>query len=91
MREYPCLWILDAKDSAALVAAVNGNQMEAAMKQYWCNVLNGDGRVNARETVEASNDNEAFGRAQCYLAENPSIPTVEVWLEDRYVGKIHSH
>ena len=61
------------------------------MKQYWCYVLNQDGRVNARETLEGSNDNEAFGKAQCYLAENPSIPAVEVWLESRYVGKIHSH
>jgi hypothetical protein len=61
------------------------------MKQYWCKILTQDGRVNARETLEGSNDNEAFGRAQCYLIENPSIPAIEVWLEDRYVGKIHSH
>jgi hypothetical protein len=61
------------------------------MKQYWCKVLNQEGRVKARETLEASNDNEAFGGAQCYLIQNPSIPAVEVWLEDRYVGKIHSH
>lgn len=61
------------------------------MKQYFCYALTQEGRVDARETLEGSNDNEAFGRAQCYLAENPSIPTVEVWLENRYVGKIHSH
>jgi hypothetical protein len=61
------------------------------MKQYWCYALNEEGRVNARETLEGSNDNEAFGGAQRYLAENPSILTVEVWLEGRYVGKIHSH
>jgi hypothetical protein len=61
------------------------------MKQYWCNVLNRDGRVNARETLEVFNDNEAFGKAQSYLMHDPSIRTVEVWLEDRYVGKIHSH
>ena len=79
------------KDSAALVAVVNDNEVGAAMKQYWCNVLNRDGRVNARETLEVSNDNEAFGKAQGYLIQNPSIRTVEVWLEDRYVGKIHSH
>jgi hypothetical protein len=91
MPEYPCRWTLVAKDSTAFVAVVNDTQVVATMKQYWCNVLNRDGRVNARETVEASNDNEAFGRAQRYLAENPSIPTVEVWLENRYLGKIHSH
>jgi hypothetical protein len=61
------------------------------MKQYWCKVLSQDGRVDARETLEGSNDNEAFGRAQSYLIQDPSIRTVEVWLEDRYVGKIHSH
>jgi hypothetical protein len=61
------------------------------MKQYWCKVLTQDGRVNARETLEGSNDNEAFGTAQCYLAEDRSIRSVEVWLENRYVGKIHSH
>jgi hypothetical protein len=82
---------LDAKDSTALVAAVKDNQMEAAMKQYWCNVLNREGRVNAREALEVSNDNEAFGQAQSYLMQDPSIRTIEVWLEDRYVGKIHSH
>ena len=61
------------------------------MKQYWCKVLAQDGRVDARDTLEGSNDNEAFGRAQRYLAQNPSIPAVEVWLEERYVGKIHRH
>jgi hypothetical protein len=61
------------------------------MNQYWCYVLNQEGRVKARETLEGSNDNEAFGRARRYLVENPSIPTVEVWLDNRYVGKIHSH
>jgi hypothetical protein len=60
------------------------------MKQY-CYVLCEGGHADARETLEGSNDNEAFGTAQRYLAENPSIRTVEVWLEDRYVGKIHSH
>jgi hypothetical protein len=61
------------------------------MKQYLYNVLNQDGRVSTRETLECSNDNEAFGRAQSYLIQNSSIRTVEVWLKDRYVGKIHSH
>jgi hypothetical protein len=91
MPEPPYLWTLDAKDSAALVAVVKDNEVGAAMKQYWCNVLNRDGRVNARETLEVSNDNEAFGKAQSYLIQDPSIRTIEVWLEDRYVGKIHSH
>jgi hypothetical protein len=67
------------------------HQMEAAMNQYWCYVLNRESRVNASETLEVSNDNEAFGKAQSYLIQNPSIRTVEVWVEDRYVGKIHSH
>jgi hypothetical protein len=61
------------------------------MKQYWCYVLNREGRVDARQTLQASNDNEAFGTAQRYLAENPAIRSVEVWVENRYVGKIHSH
>jgi hypothetical protein len=61
------------------------------MKQYWCKVINREGRVKGRESLESSNDNEAFGRAQYYLAENPSVPTIEVWLEDRCVGKIHNH
>ena len=91
MPEYACRWTLVAKDSAARVAAVNDNQMEAAMKQYWCKVLTQDGRADARDTLEGSNDNEAFGKAQGYLIQNPSIRTVEIWLEDRYVGKIHSH
>jgi hypothetical protein len=60
------------------------------MKQYSCYVLNREGRVNARETLEGSNDNEAFGTAQ-RLTQNPAIRSVEVWLENRYVGKIHSH
>jgi hypothetical protein len=41
------------------------------MKQYRCKVINREGRVEGRETLEGSNDNEAFGKAQCYLAENP--------------------
>jgi hypothetical protein len=62
------------------------------MKQYWCKVLTQDGRVDAREMLEGSNDNEAFGGARSYLIQDPSIRAVEVWLEDQYVGKkIHSH
>jgi hypothetical protein len=61
------------------------------MKQYWCKVLTQDGRVDTGDTLEGSNDNEAFGKAQSYLMQDRSIRTVEVWLEDRYVGKIHSH
>jgi hypothetical protein len=67
---------------------VNDNHLGEAMKLY-CYVLNREDRVNALETLEGSNDNEAFGTAQCYLAQNPSIRSVEVWLERRYVGKIH--
>jgi hypothetical protein len=37
------------------------------MRQYWCKVLTQDCCVNARETLEGSNDNEAFGKAQGYL------------------------
>jgi len=59
------------------------------MKQYWCYVLNKEGRVNARETLEGSNDNEAFGTAQRYLTQNPAIRSVEVWAESRYVGRMH--
>ena len=83
--------VVDASVVALRVLVCDDNEVENAMKQYWCNVLNRDGRVNARETLEVSNDNEAFGKAQGYLIQNPSIRTVEVWLEDRYVGKIHSH
>lgn len=78
-----------AVDSAALGACTKGNQ-KMAMKQYWCRVLNQEGRVKAREILEGSNDNEPFGGAQRYLIQDSSIRTVEVWLEDRYVGKIHS-
>jgi len=56
---------------------------------YFCYVLDQKGHVNARVTLEASHDNEAFGRAQCYLARNPSIPAIEIWLESRYMGKVH--
>ena len=91
MPEHPCRCTLDGEDSTALVAVVNDKEVGAAMKQYWCNVLSQDGRINAREKIEVSNDNEAFGKAQGYLIQNPSIRTVEVWLEDRYVGKMHSY
>jgi hypothetical protein len=59
------------------------------MEQYCCYVLDQRGRVDARETFEGANDNEVFGRAQGYLAQHPSIPAVEIWLENRYVGKLH--
>jgi hypothetical protein len=59
------------------------------MEQYYCYVLDQRGHVNARETFEGANDNEAFGTAQGYLAQHPSIPAVEIWLENRYVGKLH--
>jgi hypothetical protein len=39
------------------------------MKQYWCKVLNQEGRVKAREILEGSNDNEAFRRATRPLEE----------------------
>jgi hypothetical protein len=80
---------LHLNDQAALVGGVNGCESGEAMTKYWCYALNNEGRVNARETLEASNDNEAFGTAQRYLAGNLAIRSVEVWLEDRYVGKIH--
>jgi len=59
------------------------------MKRYWCCALDHEGHVSVREILEGSHDNEAFGRAQGYLAQNPSIPAVEIWLENRYVGKVH--
>jgi hypothetical protein len=59
------------------------------MKQYFCYVLDQEGHVNAREILEGSHDNEIFGRAQGYLSQYPSIPAVEIWLDDRYVGKVH--
>jgi len=59
------------------------------MRQYCCYVLDQEGHVNTREILEGSHDNEAFGRAQGYLAEHPSIRAVEIWLEDRYLGKVH--
>lgn len=58
------------------------------MKRYWCHVLDQEGHVNAREILEGSNDNEAFGSANGFLAQHPSIGAVEVWLEGRYVGKL---
>lgn len=59
------------------------------MKQYFCHVLDQRGDVNARMTLEASHDNEAFGRAQCCLARDPSISAIEIWLGNRYMGKVH--
>ena len=59
------------------------------MEQYCCYVFDHRGRVNAREILEGSHDNEVFGRAQDFLAQHPSIPAVEIWLENRYVGKLH--
>lgn len=61
------------------------------MKRYCCYLLDREGRVNAREILEGSHENEAFGTAQGYLAQHPSMLTVEIWLEDRYLGKIHRH
>ena len=59
------------------------------MKQYFCYVLDQEGHVSTQEIFEGSHDNEVFGRAQGYLARHPSIPAVEIWLEDRYLGKVH--
>jgi len=59
------------------------------MKQYRCYALDRLGRVNARQTLEGSHDNEVFGRAQDYLAQHPSTSAVEIWLDDRYLGKLH--
>lgn len=59
------------------------------MKQYFCYVIDQEGHVSTREIFEGSHDNEVFGIAQSYLAEHPSMPAVEIWLEDRYVGKLH--
>ena len=59
------------------------------MKQYRCYALDRIGRVHARQTLEGSHDNDIFGRAQGYLAQHPSISAVEIWLDDRYVGKLH--
>lgn len=59
------------------------------MKRYWCHALDQEGHVNAREILEGSNDNEALGRANGFLAQHPSIRAVEIWLEGRYVGKLH--
>ena len=61
------------------------------MKRYCCYLLDDEGRVNAREVFEGSHENEVFGMAHGYLAQHPSMPTVEVWQEDRYLGKIIRH
>ena len=59
------------------------------MKQYCYHAIDQEGRVSAREILEGPHDNEALGRAQGYLRQHPSIPAVEIWLDDRYVGKLH--
>jgi hypothetical protein len=59
------------------------------MKRYCCHIHDREGQVRAGQTFEASHDNEAFGRVNDYLAQHPAIQAVEVWLEDRYVGKLH--
>ena len=61
------------------------------MNRYCCYILDHEGHVSAREVIEGSHENEVLGMAQDYLAQHPSIPAVEIWLEDRYVGKIHQH
>ena len=61
------------------------------MKRYCCYVLDHKGHVRARETFEGSHENEVFGIAQGYLAQHPSIPAVEIWLGNQYVGKVHQH
>lgn len=59
------------------------------MKRYCCHVLDQGGHVSTREILEGSHDNEVFGKANGYLAQHPSIKSVEIWLEGRYVGKLH--
>lgn len=59
------------------------------MKPYRWYALDRLGRVNARQTLEGTHDNEVIGRAQDYLAQHPSISAIEIWLDDRYVGKLH--
>ena len=59
------------------------------MKRYCCHILDQNGQINGREISEGTSDNEAFGRANGYLAQHRSIRAVEIWLEDRYVGKLH--
>ena len=51
------------------------------MKWYCCYVLDHEARVNAREIIEGSHTNEVFGKARGYLAEHPSTPAVEIWVE----------
>lgn len=60
-----------------------------AMKRYCCHILDQNGQINGREIIEGTSDNEVFGRANGYLAQHRSIRAVEIWLEDRYVGKLH--
>jgi hypothetical protein len=59
------------------------------MKRYCCQALDQRGHIHAREILEGSNDNEVFGKANGYLAQHPSIRAVEIWLEGRYLGKLH--
>ena len=59
------------------------------MKGYCCHIQDKGGRVRACQIFEASHDNEVFGRVNDYLAQHPAVQAVEVWLEGRYVGKLH--
>src|SRR5262245_26327127 len=72
-----------------ILHALSRTNARRAMKHYCCHVLDQDGQINGREIIEGTSDNEVFGRANGYLAQHKSIRAVEVWLEDRYLGKLH--
>src|SRR5262245_30893420 len=92
MADKPCLWdaavvswLLGFGPLKKRARSVKPALLEAHPEIPGASSAGAIGRV----IVEGCNDNEAFGRANGYLAQNRSIRAVEIWREGRYVGKLH--
>lgn len=58
------------------------------MSLYYCYLLDQKDSITAREILEGSDDT-VMTKARQYLAGHPAIPGVELWLGDRFLGKLH--
>ena len=58
------------------------------MPHYYCYVLDGAGRVKAREIMTAENEHGVIEQARAYLRAHQSMPAVEVWLAERRIKKL---
>jgi hypothetical protein len=59
-----------------------------SMSHYYCYLLDGEGKVRAREVMESADDGDAVQKARKYLTAHPLIPAVEVWFAERRVGLV---